>query len=497
MTEITHDEWRRRAAELKIEGRAFIGDAYADSDGGETFACVNPADGRTLAQVARCREADAKLAVANARRAFNEGEWSQASPQRRKKVLQNLARLIGESTEELALLETLDMGKPIINSIQSDLPGSVKCVEWHAESVDKIYDEIAPTSADSIGMMTREPIGVVAAIVPWNFPLLMAAWKFAPALAAGNSVILKPSEKSPLSAIRIAKLFGEAGLPPGVLQVLPGFGNEVGAALALDMDVDCIAFTGSGNTGKKLLEFAGQSNMKRVYIEAGGKTPNIVFADCTDPDAVAQTAADAIFYDQGEVCNAGSRLMVESKIKDEFLEKVIAAAGRIKLGDPLNPETTMGAIVDEIQLNRVMGYIQAGKEEGASLALGGSRKNAESGGFFIEPTIFDRVQNQMKIAREEIFGPVLSVIEFDGADEAVKIANDTSYGLAAAIWTRDLTKAHRTAKRLRVGSVWINNWDGGDMTMAFGGFKQSGNGRDKSLHALDKYTEVKSTWIKI
>lgn len=338
---------------------------------------------------------------------------------------------------------------------------------------------------------------MVAAIVPWNFPLIMASWKFAPALAAGNSFILKPSEKSPLSAIRIAQLALEAGIPKGVFNVLPGFGNTVGKALALHADVDVLAFTGSTAVAKQLLIYAGQSNLKRVWLEAGGKSPNIVFADAPDLHAAAQAAASAIAFNQGEVCTAGSRLLVERSIKDQFIPMVVEALKAWTPGHALDPATTVGAVVDGRQLESVLRYIEVGKKEGARLLAGGNRILEDTGGLYIEPTIFEGVTNAMTIAREEIFGPVLSVITFDTVEEALSIANDSIFGLAAGVWTRDLSKAHRVARGLRAGSVWVNQYDGGDMTAPFGGFKQSGNGRDKSLHAFDKYTELKATWIKL
>ncbi|MBU2013473.1 MAG: aldehyde dehydrogenase, partial [Gammaproteobacteria bacterium] len=399
--------------------------------------------------------------------------------------------------EELALLETLDMGKPIGDSLAVDIPGAARALRWSGEAIDKIYDEVAATPHDQLGLVTREPVGVVAAIVPWNFPLMMACWKLGPALATGNSVVLKPSEKSPLTAIRIAQLAIDAGIPAGVLNVLPGYGHTVGKALALHMDVDTLVFTGSTRVAKQLMIYAGESNMKRVWLEAGGKSPNIVFADAPDLEAAAQAAAGAIAFNQGEVCTAGSRLLVERSIRERFLPMVVEALKGWKPGNPLDPATNVGALVDTQQLNTVLGYIEAGRGAGAQVLIGGQRTLEETGGLYVEPTIFDGVDNAMKIAQEEIFGPVLSVITFDSAEEAIAIANDTPYGLAAAVWTADLSKAHRTARALRAGSVWVNQYDGGDMTAPFGGFKQSGNGRDKSLHAFDKYTELKATWIQL
>ena len=495
---LTRADWQQRAANLTIQGQAFINGGYQPAQNGETFECISPIDGRVLGEVASCGQADAERAVAAARQAFDSGVWSRLAPAQRKQVMIRLADLIEQNLDELALLETLDMGKPINDALSVDIPAAARALRWSGEAIDKIYDEVAATAHDELGLVTREPVGVVAAIVPWNFPLLMACWKLGPALATGNSVILKPSEKSPLTAIRLAQLAIEAGIPPGVLNVLPGYGHTVGKALALHMDVDTLVFTGSTRVAKQLMIYAGESNMKRVWLEAGGKSPNIVFADAPDLDAAAQAAASAIAFNQGEVCTAGSRLLVEASIKNVFVDKVIAALkANWQPGHPLDPATTVGALVDTTQIETVMRYIEAGQADGATLKLGGRRVMQETGGLFVEPTLFDGVTNHMRIAREEIFGPVLSVIAFDTFDEAIAIANDTVYGLAAAVWTSDLSRAHRAAKALRAGSVWVNQYDGGDMTAPFGGFKQSGNGRDKSLHAFDKYTEIKATWIKL
>jgi 4-guanidinobutyraldehyde dehydrogenase/NAD-dependent aldehyde dehydrogenase len=412
-------------------------------------------------------------------------------------VLLRFAELIRAHREELALLETTDMGKPISDSMKVDIPAAANSIAWFGEAVDKVYDEVAPTAHETLATITREPAGVVGAIVPWNFPLLMASWKLGPALATGNSVVLKPSEKSPLTAIRVAELAMEAGLPEGVLNVVPGFGQTAGEALALHMDVDCVAFTGSTRVGKKMLEYAGRSNMKRVWLECGGKAPNVVLGDVADLERAAPATAFGIFFTQGEMCSAASRLIVHESLRDAMLEKIAEIGRGMAPGDPLDPKTKLGAIVDDVQLKTVMGYIDAGRQEGAKLALGGKRVREESGGFFVEPTVFSDVKPQMKIAREEIFGPVLSTITFKDVEEAVAIANDLSYGLTAAVWSRDITTAHRVAKRLRAGTVYVNCYDADDITVPFGGFKQSGNGRDKSLHAMDKYTELKTTWIDL
>ncbi len=496
-TPTTRAEWESRAAGLRLRTQAYIDGKYVDAAAGKTFDCISPIDGRTIAQVAECEFADVQHAVTAARRAFDSGVWSDKRPAVRKKILLRLAELVDRHKEELALLESLDMGKPVQDALAIDLPATVRCLSWTAEAIDKVYGEIASTGPHELGLITREPLGVVAAIVPWNFPLLMAAWKIAPALATGNSVILKPSEKSPLSALRLAELAAEAGIPDGVFNVLPGFGRGAGEALALHMDVDGLVFTGSTAVGKHLLECSGRSNMKRTWLECGGKSPNIVFADAPDLQAAAEAAATGIFFNQGEVCTAASRLLVERSIRDEFVERVVEAGRRMQPRHPFEPDASMGAIVDDAQMQRVLGYIARGCSEGAQLRLGGARALGDSGGYYIEPTVFDAVDPSMAIAREEIFGPVLSTIVFDDEDTAVRIANDTPYGLAAGVWTSQIGRAHRVARRLRAGSVWVNYWDAGDMTAPFGGFKQSGNGRDKSLHAFDKYTELKATWINL
>ena len=490
-------DWHARAKALKIDGRAVINGKRVNAADSSTFECFSPIDNRKLCDVASGKSADIDLAVAAARAVFNARAWAGKTPKERKQTMIKFADLILENREELALLETLDMGKPITASLNVDVNSAANSLRWFGEAIDKVYDEIAPTADHTLAMITREPIGVVGAIVPWNYPMLMACWKIAPALASGNSIVLKPSEKSPLSALKIADIALEAGIPAGVLNVVPGYGAEAGSPLALHMDVDCIAFTGSTAVGKKIQIMSGQSNLKRAWCELGGKSPNIVFADCKDLSRAAEASAGSIFYNQGESCNAPSRLLVERSIKDQLVQKILAELKNYAPGDPLNEATTMGAMVDCGQMENVLKYIESGKAQGACLLAGGARVKAETGGFYINPTIFDNVTNDMTIAVEEIFGPVLSIITFDTVEEAIAIANDTPYGLAAAVWTQDITKAHTVARRLRAGTVHVNSYDEDDITVPFGGYKQSGNGRDKSLHALEKYTELKTTWIRL
>jgi 4-guanidinobutyraldehyde dehydrogenase/NAD-dependent aldehyde dehydrogenase len=491
----TVTDWQAIASELDIEGRAFLNGSYVDALSGETRPTLNPANGNTLADVAVCGAEDAEVAVGHARTSFESGAWSAMAPADRKMILVRWSELIDEHVEELALLESLDVGKPISDTLYGDVPAASRTIRWSGEAIDKIYDEIAPTSGDCLGLVQRLPLGVVAAIVPWNFPLSTTAWKLAPSLATGNSVILKPATNTPLTAIRIASLATEAGLPDGVLQILPGPGGSLGKHLATHMDIDGLTFTGSTEIGKLLMEYSGQSNLKRTFLELGGKSPNIVFAD-GNLDKAAAYAATAVFYNSGQTCTAGTRLIVEEKVRDEFIEKVIASAAKWMPGDPLNPKTRMGPMIDERQYKTVADYVDIGKGEGAELLFGGNRVLGDTGGYYHEPSIFGGVDNQMRIAQEEIFGPVMSILTFTDADEAVRIANDSIYGLAGAVWSNNINTAHKVAAAVRVGTMGINNYFGGDISVPFGGFKQSGNGRDKSIHAFADYTELKTTWIE-
>ncbi|MDH2289826.1 aldehyde dehydrogenase [Cobetia sp. 10Alg 146] len=496
---LTHADWQQRAAALTFETRAFIDGAYVESTGCDTFPAWNPATGEVLAHVTACTEQDIDRAVMAARRAFDSGVWSRQSPQARKAVLQRFSQLIREHAEELALLQTLEMGKPIGDSLGFDLAETARSVAWYAEAIDKHYDEIAPTGENVHATITREALGVVAAVVPWNFPLMIASWKFAPALALGNSVVLKPAESSSLSALRLAALADEAGLPAGVFNVTPGLGAVAGQALGLHMEVDALAFTGSTATGKRFMRYASDSNLKRVWLECGGKSPHIVFADCPDLDMAARAAADAIFINQGEVCIAGSRLYVDEAIFDDFMPRLIACARAMPAGDPLDPATRMGALVSADHHEKVLGFVETALSEGMTLHQGGraiAPSDATAGGWYLEPTIVEGGQNST-VMREEIFGPVLGVTRFSGEEEAIELANDSIYGLGAGLWTRDLARAHRVSRRLKAGLVWVNCYADGDISVPFGGVKQSGFGRDKSLHALDKYSDLKTTWINL
>jgi acyl-CoA reductase-like NAD-dependent aldehyde dehydrogenase len=497
MTANTPIDWHRRADAWRPRDGIFIDGRFRPAASGLTFDALSPVDGRLLARVAAGDAADVDAAVASGRAAFVRGDWSGRAPRARKAVLLRLAELIRAHGEELALTETLDMGKPISDALAVDVPSTANCIQWFGEAVDKVYGEVAPTAQDTLALVTREPLGVVGAIVPWNFPMIMAAWKLGPILAAGNSVVLKPSEKSPLTALRLAELAVEAGLPPGVFNVVPGYGHTAGKALARHPDVDGIGFTGSTATGKQIMVDAAQSNLKRVSLECGGKSPNIIMGDWQDVRRAARAATYAIFFNQGEMCSAGSRLLVHESLKEALLAEIAVVARELAPGDPLDPATKLGAIVDAQQMQRVLDYIEVGRAEGARLAFGGLQVRRESGGCFVEPTLFDGVAPSMRIAREEIFGPVLAVTSFRDEAEAVRLANDSSYGLAAAVWTRELAAAHRMSRAIRAGVVYVNCYDADDITVPFGGFRQSGIGRDKSLHAFDKFTELKTTWIDL
>jgi 4-(gamma-glutamylamino)butanal dehydrogenase len=487
-----HD-WERLAAQLRPEGRALINGVLVGARSARTFDKKSPIDGRVIAQVARCEQADVDAAVAAARAAFEAGHWRHAEPRQRKRVMLRFAELIRADLERLAMLETLDVGKPIRDSLEVDAPKAMECIAYYGEFADKLNDEIAPTGPKDLALIRREPLGVVAAIVPWNYPLIITGWKIGPALLTGNSVVLKPAEQSPLSAIRLGELALEAGLPPGVLNVVPGFGEEAGKPLALHRDVDMVSFTGSTEVGKLMLRYAGESNLKRVSLECGGKSPHVVLADA-DLDSAAEAIAWGIYYNAGETCNAGSRVIVHSSVREPLLEGIRRVSATITLGNPLDPATRMGALIDEGHMQRVLGYIDSGLSEGARLALGGKRTLTDSGGYYVEATILDAVRPETRVSREEIFGPVLAVTPFGSEAQALHMANDSIFALAAAVWTSDINAAHRLSSALRAGTVWVNSFDRSTLATPFGGFKQSGFGRDRSAHAIEKYADLKTIW---
>lgn len=491
-------DWHSRARSLTLPSQAFIGGRFTAAAKAGTFDVVNPGDGQRLAALPACDAEDVERAVRAARAAFDAGVWSNRAPRERKKTLLRLAALVDQHREELALLDSLSMGMPIGIASNYCVQWAVNALEWYGEAIDKLYDEVAPTDKSVLAMITREPMGVVGAVLPWNWPMGLLGWKVPPALAVGNSIVLKPDEQTSLSALRFAELAQEAGIPDGVLNVVTG-GPAVGEAIGRHMDIDVVAFTGSGEVGKLFMKYSAESNMKPVWTECGGKGPNIVFADAPDLDVAAQTAAFAIFLNSGQVCAAGSRLIVEESVRERVLGVVTAVGKQLVPNDPLAADTMLGPIAKASQLERVLSYIEAGNAGGARLVAGGRRARPDSGGFYVEPTVFDAVDNQMRIAQEEIFGPVLSTIAFKTPEEAIRIANTSSFGLSGAIWTRDVTRAHTLARALRVGSVAINTYgdDAHDITVPFGGYKQSGFGRDKSLHGLDKYTQLKTTWLKL
>lgn len=489
-------EWQRLGREVALPRHALIDGAATAADDGATFARHNPATGQLLAEVAECGRADVDRAVAAARRTFEDGTWSRAAPETRKAALLRWAALIRENAAELALLESLEAGKPISDTSSADIPACANTIQWYAEAIDKLYDEVAPTGPGNLTTITREPIGVVAAVVPWNYASIIASWKLGPALAAGNSVLLKPAEQSPFAALRLGALALEAGIPAGALQVLPGRGPVTGEALGLHPDVDAVAFTGSAEVGKLFLSYAARSNMKRIALECGGKSPQIVTRDCGDLDKAADAIAGSIWYNAGQTCHTGSRLIVDRAVKDELLDRVIARAAQFQPGDPLDPTTTMGALIEEDALQRVANYVESARQRGARVAAGGRRARADSGGWFFEPTLIDGVEPDAPIARDEVFGPVLTVLDCAGLDEGIRIANDTRYGLAAAVWSDRVAEAHRAARALRAGTVWINCYDKSSPVTPFGGYKESGIGRDRSLHAFEKYTEMKTTWLE-
>jgi aldehyde dehydrogenase (NAD+) len=475
-------------------GKLLINGQFRDSVSGKRFPTVNPATAEEICEVAEADAADIDLAVNAARHAFDSGPWRKMPAPQRGKLLNRLADLMEKNLEQLAILEALDNGKPFFTAKAADVPLSIACFRYFAGWADKIQGKTIPINDDYFCYTRHEPVGVVGQIIPWNFPLLMLAWKLAPALAAGNTIVMKPAEQTPLSALRVAELITEAGFPDGAVNMLPGFGPTAGAAIASHMDIDKVAFTGSTEVGRIVMEAAARSNLKRVSLELGGKSPNIVFADA-DMDAAVEGAHYALFFNQGQSCCAGSRTFVEEKIYDEFVERSAARAKKRRVGDPFSPRTEQGPLIDATQCGKVLSYIESGKSEGARLVAGGNRRDEP--GYFIDPTVFADVEDTMTIAREEIFGPVMSIIKFSSLEEVAERANRTIYGLAAAVWTRDIGKAHSIANSVRAGTVWINCYNVLDAAAPFGGFKQSGNGRELGEYGLEQYTEVKTVTVKL
>ncbi len=479
------------------EQKLLIGNQWKEAISGKKSDIISPIDGKKIAEMSIADEIDVNNAVKSSRDTFERGDWSSMPPLERKKVLLRIAELIEENMLELAVLGVRDNGTEINMAYKAE-PGSASgTFRYYAEAIDKIYGEIAPTSNDFLGLIHREPIGVIAAIVPWNFPLMIGAWKLAPALAAGNSVILKPSESASLSLLKLSELCLEAGLPPGTLNVVTGSGRITGEAIANHMDIDVIAFTGSGTTGRKLLESSSRSNMKRIYQELGGKSPNIIFADTEDLDEAVKVSTMGIFRNSGEVCVAGSRLLVEKSIHDEFLNKMINQSTKLTVGDPLILTNDIGAISNEQQLQSDLNFVNEAEKQGGIISSGGNQINKSMGGYYMEPTIISNVNSQMTIFQNEVFGPVLTVTSFDSEEEAVSLANSTIYGLASGLWTSNLSRAHKLIQKIKSGVVFVNTYGGSDNTLPLAGVKQSGNGADKSLHALDKFTDLKSVWIKL
>ena len=479
-----------------IRTRLWIGNEWGDAKGGATFATVNPATEEVIAEVAEARAADIDRAVAAARAAFRDGRWRRMNPHKRSRLLWKLADLVDAHADELGLLETRDNGKPYFEARRIDVPGVAQTLRYYAGLADKVQGDTIPVPGPFLNYTLREPLGVVGAIIPWNFPLSMAAWKVAPALACGNTVVLKPAEQTPLTALRFGELAAEAGFPPGVLNVVPGFGETAGAALVRHPGVDTISFTGSTEVGRIIMREAA-ATLKKVSLELGGKSPNVVFADA-DLGVAVKGASMGVFYGKGEVCAAGSRILVERAVHEEFVEGLKGLAAKATVGDPMAPTTRLGAIVSEEQLDRVMGYVEAGRQDGAKLVAGGERVKVDGRGNFVTATVFSDVDPGMTIAREEIFGPVAAVIPFDDVEDAVAKANDSLYGLAAGVWTRDIGKAHRLAQEIDAGTVWVNTYNQYAPGSPFGGYKESGFGRDLGFHsALEKYTHLKSVWVAL
>ena len=487
---LTTEEYKSIAANLELPTTAYIDGGYRSAASGKTFTSTNPATGETLAEIASCGQEDVDFAVEKAREAFDDGRWSKMHPSERKDVLIRFCKLLTRNARELAVMESLDSGKTIYDCETVDIPETIHCIKWHAEAIDKIYDQVAPASDDHIAMVVREPIGVVGLVLPWNFPLLMLAWKIGPALAAGCSLVIKPAAETTITALRVAELASEAGIPKGVLNIVPGSGRNVGEPIGRHMDIDMVSFTGSTVTGKRFLTYSAESNAKEIVLEMGGKNPCVVMDDAENIDMVAQHVVNGAFWNMGENCSASSRLIVHKDIKEELLERIKSHAKHWNIGDPLSPETRMGALVSKAHFDKVCSYLEGAE----GVRLGGKTHD----GAFVEATVIEVPDNTHLLAREEIFGPVLTVIEIGSFDEAIKVANDTEFGLCASIFTANAKRAIRGARAIRAGTVTVNSFGEGDISTPFGGYKQSGfGGRDNSVHAHDQYTQLKTIWIDL
>ena len=495
MSAKTKAEWEKLSSNLNFNNEAFIDGKFVKAQSEKTFDCFNPSNGKLLTKVSLCDETDVDRAVKSCRKAFDNGHWSRMSPSERKKILLKLSDLILKNHDELALLDSMDMGKTVSDAFTYDIPGAADLLSWNAEAIDKIMDEVAPTEKNNLAMIRRVPLGVVGAVVPWNYPLDMAMWKCAPALATGNSIILKPAEQSPLSALRFAELAAESGLPDGVLNVVPGYGETAGKAIGMHNDIDCVSFTGSTEVGKYFFEYSAKSNMKLIWTECGGKSPNIIFEKSKKLDLAAQLTANGGFFNQGEVCSANSRVLVHENILNEFIDLLKKEASNWVTGDPFDPNSNIGCLVSEDHAVKVKNFINNAKNE-TELLFEGKIESSENVGTFVAPTIFKDDTGKKEISTDEVFGPVLSIIPFSSDEEAIKIAHDSKYALAASIWTDDLSQAHDISDKLHVGTVSVNTVDAFSTMTPFGGFKQSGTGNDLSIHAFDKYTGLKTVWIK-
>jgi len=487
--------WQERALELKPQSQLFIDGKFVDAASGKTFENFSPSDGHLICNIASGDVEDINRAVASAKKAFDSGIWREMNPRDKKAIMLRWAQLLGEHKEELALLEAIDTGRPISDALSVDAPNSTRVIQWYAETIDKTYDEIAPAPRNALAMVTREPLGVIGAVVPWNYPMMITSWKLGPAIAMGNSIVVKPAENSSLSALKMAELAVAAGLPHGVFNVVPGLGSEAGQALARHMDVAKIAFTGSGPTGRKMMQYAAESNMKQVSLELGGKSPQVVLNDCVDLEAAASTIAWAIYYNAGQTCNAGSRIIVEKGVKEELFAHLHKFLESFVVGNQFDPATQMAGLVSELQRDRVNAYLDLIGQDGEKLIFGGDKTTGSD--LLIKPTLIDNVKPDSRLAQEEIFGPVLVAIDAKDEEDALRLANGTEYGLAASVWTNNVARAHKFARKLRAGTVWVNTFDMLDVITPFGGFGASGSGRDKSLHALDAYSALKTTWVDL